>query len=188
MGRTCRSAAPPGCGLCNDLCHVSTHHRRQQALLRRQNAFWASLSASIHVLSRRSIFACHLLRKLGYKGSRVSNSTSFLWYLSANLAVTPDIKQLQQMPQLFSKRGPRNHHSFSGAATGKTQAGFYSQYEAALRGALYGADHRKGRQNPGLQNTGFAERDSMPRSSTERWMQPELVKTNLLNLPLAKVL
>ncbi|MFN8250560.1 MAG: aldehyde dehydrogenase [Ferruginibacter sp.] len=93
----------------------------------------------------------------------------------------PDIKQLQQMRSYFQS-GATQSYSFRKAQLEKLKLALL-QYETALHEALY-ADLKKSPEESWVTETGFLLSEiNATLKNLKRWMQPELVKTNLLNLP-----
>lgn len=109
------------------------------------------------------------------------NNDTGIYYLSANLVVMADINQLQAMRNYFNS-GVTRPYAFRKEQLKKLRAAVL-QHEAALHEALH-TDLKKSPEESWVTETGFLLSEiNATLKNFKKWMQPELVKTNLVNLP-----
>jgi aldehyde dehydrogenase (NAD+) len=104
-----------------------------------------------------------------------------LFYLGTNLVVMANINQLLTMHQYFES-GATKTYAFRKDQLQKLRRALL-KYETAFHDALY-TDLKKSPEECWVTETGFLLSEiNATLKHLKQWMQPELVKTNLLNLP-----
>jgi aldehyde dehydrogenase (NAD+) len=105
----------------------------------------------------------------------------FYFYLAANLVVMADINHLLKMRQYFNS-GATKTYAFRKQQLLKLKAAIY-KFEQPLHEALY-TDLKKNPEECWVTETGFVMSElSYTLKHFKKWMHPDLVGTNLLNLP-----